>query len=77
MNEKDKLEKPEIKPVKKVVLTITADDEGVKVDGPLKNEAMCFWMLEKAKDTIKMFNMQQPSKIIKPQGGIMNFVRRR
>lgn len=71
----ENIEKSEPQP-KEVTLTIVLDEKGqVNVNGPLKNEAICIWLLEKAKDTIKAFNMQNPSKIVKPQGGIMNFVR--
>jgi hypothetical protein len=43
---------------KDIVLTITLDPNGhLKADGPIQNEPLTFWMLDKAKDTIKAYNM--------------------
>ena len=43
---------------KDVVLTITLRDDGhVKVDGPIQNEPLALWMLNKAEDLIKSHNM--------------------
>jgi len=43
-------------------------------DGRFYDEPVCFWMLEKAKDFIKIFNeKQRQSAIIQPRfGGIRN-----
>lgn len=64
-----------------VVLTIEFTSEGkFHVTGPLTNEMLCFYMLEKGKDIIKAQNLkiayeQSQSKIQKP-GGLINFARR-
>lgn len=47
-----------------VVLKIAFINGQVRVEGPIKNEPFCFWLLEKAKDSIKAFNTQ--SNYIQP-----------
>jgi len=62
------------------ILKITLNEKGgIRVDGPITNEMLSFYMLEKAKDIIKGHNLQlaikeKQSKITQP-GGIMNFVK--
>ena len=65
--------------VKEMVLSITLTKEGgVRVDGPIKDEMLCLWLLDKAKDTIKAFNikvaMANQPRIAKPS--ILNFARK-
>jgi len=50
------------------------EDGSVKVNGPMRNEPLCFWLLEMGKDVVKSYN-RQPSKLIQPKGGILNFAR--
>jgi len=64
-----------------IKLTITLLREGgVKVDGPITNEPIALWLIDKAKDVVKAFNMQQAMnnqpRIAKP-GGMMNFARKK
>ena len=70
--------KDEAKPeeVKEMVLTITIKQDGnVSVNGPLFQKPICLYMLELAKDVVKLYN---PNKVIVPQkGGIFNFARKR
>ena len=43
----------------KVVLTITLHETGkVEVSGPLANEPLMFWLMEKAKDVTKAHNLR-------------------
>lgn len=64
-----------------IVLTIIITPEGkVNVNGPITNEPLSFWLLDKAKDIIKAYNIQQMMinrPIVQPKGGIMNFIRGR
>jgi len=65
---------------KEISLTIILTEEGhVKVDGPILDEPLSLWMLEKAKDSIKAFNikraMDNMPRIQKPTNRIINFVR--
>jgi hypothetical protein len=67
----------EIKPEtpKSLVLQITLDENGFKVVGEvIKNEPMALYMLEKAKDTIRMYHVKQNTPVIQ-KGGMMNFAR--
>ena len=62
-----------------VILTITHHSNGcTTITGPIPNEPLCFWMLDKAKDIIKVKNIEEVLKnkprIAKPHG-IMQFVR--
>lgn len=56
-------------------------DDSINVTGkPLLNEPIALWMLEKAKDTVKMYHMKlnmekQKKQIVPAKGGIMGFVR--
>lgn len=53
----------------KPVLTITLDDGGVHVEGPINDKMLCYALLEHARDAIKDFNdaQRQPqSKIAAP-----------
>jgi hypothetical protein len=60
---------------KAIQLVITIDGDGIRVDGPIRNEPLCIWLLEKAKGVVYMHNMQQNEpKVVRP-GGIMNFMR--
>jgi hypothetical protein len=61
---------------KDIVLTITLNDEGIRVDGPIKNEPIALFMLEKAKDVIKAHNIMANQPKIQKPGGILNFARR-
>lgn len=62
---------------KDIVLTIILNSNGVKVDGPIKNEPLALWMLDKAKDIIKIHNIQASEPVIhKPSHGILDFVRK-
>lgn len=67
--------------LKDCILTITLNPEGkVLVSGHLENEPLMFWMLEKAKDTIKTHNIKkamEQNKIINTKGGVMDFIRRK
>ena len=60
---------------KSIVLTITLDGNGINVSGPIKNEPIALWLLEKAKDIVKASNIQDQQPKIQPARGIMNFVR--
>ena len=52
--------------VKEMVLTITLKQDGnVSINGPLIQKPICLYMLELAKDIVKMYN-PNPQKIIKP-----------
>lgn len=78
MNEEKKDEGQDIP--QSVILTIEFTNEGkFRVDGPITNEMLSFYMLEKAKDIVKTHNLkiayeESRSRIQKP-GGIMGFVR--
>jgi hypothetical protein len=61
---------------KDIILTITFNDEGIRVDGPIKNKPIVLFMLEKAKDVIKAHNILAAQPKIQKPGGILNFVRR-
>jgi hypothetical protein len=60
--------------VEKLVLTITYDESNpqgaLHVSGCIEAEPMAIWMLEKAKDAIKVHNMQKAAqgapRILKP-----------
>lgn len=60
---------------KDILLTITLNNEGVKVDGPINNEPLSLWLLDKAKDIVKIHNIQQNTPKIEKPHGIMGFVR--
>jgi len=61
-----------------IVLAITLTPDGqVKVTGPINNEPLAFWLLEKSKDIIKGYNFQQSQPKIQKPGGMMNFARNR
>lgn len=65
---------------KEIQVIITMKESGeISVEGIIANEPLAFWMLDKAKDIIKLYNIKQAQKqqIIQPKGGIMNFVRGR
>ena len=45
---------------KECILTIKLTEEGkVLVSGPLENEPLCVWLLDKAKDIIKADNLRK------------------
>ena len=50
------MENPNNEP-KEVILTITLSTEGVGVNGPITNEPLALWLIEKAKDIIKAHNI--------------------
>lgn len=66
-----------------VTLVIEFKSDGkINVNGPITNEMLSFFMLEKAKDIIKAHNIglaikERQSKIQPVHGGIMNFARRK
>ena len=41
----------------KIELVITLNGNDISVTGPIKNEPIAIWMLEKAKDIIKAHNV--------------------
>ena len=48
----------------------------INVTGPINDEPLALWMLDKAKDIIKAYNLQKIQPRITPaRGGIMNFIR--
>jgi hypothetical protein len=52
----------------------------IQVTGPIQNEMLSFWMLDKAKDSIKEFNKNagaQRGNIIPVNGGALPNLRRR
>lgn len=55
-------------PPEEVVFTITwiPKDGSVKVDGPIRNEPIAFWLLEKAKRVVEMANMREAASRITP-----------
>ncbi len=58
-----------------ITFTITMMTDGkILVNGPIQNLALCYFLLEEAKDVVKAFN-RQPPKVQAVQGGLMNFVR--
>ena len=65
-------------PSEEIKLIIVAKPDGkIDVTGPIMNEMLCFYLLEKAKDIIKSFNIQRAQpKIVPANHGIMNFARR-
>ena len=64
-------------PLEEVELDIKLNlkTRNIQIRGVIKNEMLALYMLEKAKDMIKVLNMSQPSPIIRPKGGILSFVR--
>jgi len=71
--------KPPLNEKPDMVLTIRMQSDGLLgVDGPgdgrMYNEPMCFWLLELAKDHIKLNNKREiQSRLVKP--GIINRVK--
>jgi len=62
---------------KDVVLTITLNKDGIGVIGPINNEPIALYLLEKAKDIVKAHNLMAGQPKIQPANGIMGFVRNR
>ena len=61
-------------PPKGVTLSITFNPDGtVSVTGPIQDKAICYSMLEMARDAICEKHME--TRIVRPKGGIMNFMR--
>lgn len=61
---------------KEIILTIKVVQNDLKVEGPINNEPLALWMLEKAKDIIKAHNiMANQPKIEKPNRRIFNFLK--
>lgn len=62
------------------LIIVLQKDGNVYVEGPMKNEPLALWLLDKAKDIIKAFNIQQvinsQPRIEKPHG-ILNFARKK
>ena len=72
--DEDKEIKTEPQPI---TLSITLNPDGrIGVQGPIQNGPLCLWLLEMGKLTVIQTNMAPP-KIIKPQGSIMDFARKR
>ena len=61
---------------KDIILTITLNNNGVKVDGPIRDEMLSFWLLDKAKGIIKISNIQANQPKIHPVGDMIGFARR-
>lgn len=61
---------------KDITLTITfhPDNRPPQVTGPLANKPLCIYMLEVAKDMVKVWRPEEPK--VKP-AGIMDFVRKK
>ena len=71
---------PELDKKKNPFLMIELMEDGynIKVGGIIMDERIAFFLLEKAKDVIKAYNLRQRQpNIVQPKGGIMNFARRR
>ena len=65
-----------------ITLAIEFTKEGkINVNGPITNEMLCYFLLEKAKDIIKGHNLklaiEERQRVMPAKGGIMNFARRR
>ena len=71
-----KQEEPKPQPIF-LNITIEAHTGKVNVEGCIRNEPLAFWLLDKAKDIIKVYNIQANQPAIQPAGGIMNFVKNR
>lgn len=77
-NDNGKLKQEQPKEIKLVIELLP--NGGVNVSGILRNEPMALWLLDKAKDVIKAFNIQEQLRnkpVIQKVGGIMDFVRGR
>ena len=75
-------EKEEIKEVKPpnpfLMIELMDDGYNVKVGGIIMDERIAFFLLEKAKDVIKAYNLRQRTpQIVPAKHGIMNFARRK
>jgi hypothetical protein len=71
----DEIKNMESEVVKEIVLTVTLKQDGnVSVTGPLIQKPICMYMLEIAKDVVKMYNPAPP--IIKPRPRITDIFRR-
>lgn len=56
-----------------ITLTITLDESGgIALQGPVSNAALCYGMLELAKDAIRAHNMKE-SQLVKPASGPLPF----
>jgi len=64
--------------LKDIVLTITLkpNTKYPVIEGPIKDEPLCFYLLEYARLSIIQSN-NQPPKIVPAKGGIMGFARKR
>ena len=71
-NQKELLD-PEVK--NKITIILYQDGE-LRVNGPLENEPLALWMIEKAKDAIKRAHMPKP-KIMPVKGNMLNFARKK
>lgn len=61
----------------KILITVNKDGQ-INVEGCIQNEPLAFWLLDKAKDIIKVYNIKNNDQLITPaKGGIMNFVKNR
>lgn len=47
-----------------IVITFTPKTGHINVEGPVNNEMLSLWMLEKAKDAVK--DQHIPKKLVKP-----------
>ena len=66
--------------IKELVLTVKLYPTGkIDVTGPIANEMLCLFLLEKGKDIIKAYaaklELENRPKIVK--GGMLNFARKR
>jgi len=60
---------------KTIVLTITLEDSGIRVDGPINNEMLSLYLLTKAVDIVKAHNIMKNAPVIeKPD--VMGFARK-
>jgi len=55
--------------IKDIILTITMHGPEIKVDGPIRNEPLSLWLLDKAKDIIKISNIQANQPKVQPARG--------
>lgn len=61
----------------KILITVNKDGQ-INVEGCIQNEPLAFWLLDKAKDIIKVYNIKNNDQLITPaKGGIINFVKNR
>jgi hypothetical protein len=78
MSDNGEVKKEEVNAPVDFELRIKFSPDGqISLNGHLENEILCIYILEKAKDIVKGYNLQQKlnaQKIVKPHG-MMNFAR--